>query len=78
MTNLTRNNLARLLLDLGHPSEALAMSSSALAALERSLSVDHEWTRFSADVTAAALDALGRADEAAEVRSRYGIGVAQP
>ena len=54
------------------------MSSSALAALERSLSVDHEWTRFSADVTAAALDALGRADEAAEVRSRYGIGVAQP
>ena len=78
VTNLTRNNLARLLLDLGHPSEALAMSSSALAALERSLSVDHEWTRFSADVTAAALDALGRADEAAEVRSRYGIGVAQP
>jgi hypothetical protein len=29
---------------------------------------------FSARVTADALDALGRADEAAAVRARYGLG----
>ena len=77
-TNLTRNNLARLRLDQGDPSEALAMSSSALSGLERRLGGDHEWTKFSAEVKAAALDALGRADEAAAVRARYGIKGAQP
>jgi len=32
---------------------------------------NHSWTKDSARITADALAALGRADEAAEVRARY-------
>ena len=41
---------------------------------ERASGPNHPWTRDSAAVTADALDALGRADEAAAVRARYGLG----
>ena len=34
---------------------------------------NHSWTKDSARITADALAALGRADEAAEVRARYRI-----
>ena len=34
---------------------------------------DHAWTKDSARVTADALDALGRAEEATVLRERYGL-----
>ena len=73
-TNRTRRNLANLLLAGGASLEALALSEAALAAHEKALGADHRWTKDSAAVTAAALDALGRADEAAALRARYGFG----
>jgi hypothetical protein len=48
------------------PSEALALSDAALA-------VHDAWTKDSARVTADALDALGRTEEAKALRERYGI-----
>ena len=76
-TNQTRSKLARLRLSQGAALEALAMAETALAAHERVLGADHPWTKGSALVTAGALDALGRGDEAAAVRARYGIGDGQ-
>jgi hypothetical protein len=35
--------------------------------------LNHPWTKDSARVTAEALAALGRADEAAALRARYGL-----
>jgi tetratricopeptide (TPR) repeat protein len=72
-TNRTRHNIARLLLTSGKPGEALAFGETALAAHEKMLGQDHPWTKDSASVTADALDALGRADEAAVLRARYGL-----
>jgi hypothetical protein len=57
----------------GAPSEALALSEAALAAHDKVLGADHPWTRESARVKADALDALGRTDEAAALRARYGL-----
>ena len=34
---------------------------------------DHDWTKDSARVTADALDALGRTEEAKGLRERYGV-----
>jgi hypothetical protein len=34
---------------------------------------DHTWTNYSACVTADALDALGRTEEAKALRDRYGV-----
>jgi tetratricopeptide (TPR) repeat protein len=72
-TNLTRGNLASLRLAERAPSEALLLSEAALAAHEKVLGTDHPWTKDSAAVAAAALDALGRAGEAAALRARYGL-----
>jgi hypothetical protein len=72
-TNRGRHNFARLLLDSGNPGEALSLSEAALAAHEKVLGQDHPWTKGSASVTADALDALGRADEAAALRASYGL-----
>jgi hypothetical protein len=72
-TNRVRCNLARLWLTTGKPAEALALAETALAAHEKALQTDHPWTLNSARVTAEALDALGRSDEAAALRERYGI-----
>jgi hypothetical protein len=48
-------------------------SEAALAAHDNILGTDHPWTKDSARVTADALAALGRADEAPALRHRYGI-----
>ena len=53
--------------------EALGLGQAALAAHDNALGSEHAWTRDSARVTAAALDALGRADEATAMRARYGL-----
>ncbi|HTZ68079.1 MAG TPA: toll/interleukin-1 receptor domain-containing protein [Roseiarcus sp.] len=72
--NRTRSNLALLRLREGAASAALTLSQAALAAHDKVLGTDHPWTKHSARVTADALDALGRADEAAAVRTKYGLG----
>jgi tetratricopeptide (TPR) repeat protein len=73
-TNATRANLASVRLAEGAPMDALALSEPALAAHEKVLGPNHPWTKANANVKAAALDALGRADEAAALRAKYGLG----
>ena len=72
-TNRARYNLARLLLVSGDATDALALGETALAAHDKVLGPYHHLTKDSARVTADALDALGRADEAAALRARYGV-----
>jgi tetratricopeptide repeat protein len=72
-TNAVRSNLSRLLLLTGVLTEALALGKTALAAHDKALGRDHPWTKDSARVTADALDALGRTDEAKALRERYGV-----
>jgi tetratricopeptide (TPR) repeat protein len=72
-TNVARCNLAVLLLESGNPGEAFPLGDAALTAQEKSVGQDHPWTKDSASVTAEALDALGRAAEAAALRARYGL-----
>jgi tetratricopeptide (TPR) repeat protein len=72
-TNATRGSLAHLLLGSGQPTEALAIGETALAAHDKALGRDHSWTKNSARVTADALDALGRTEEAKGLRERYGV-----
>ena len=71
--NRARCNLSGLLLVTGQPTEALALGEIALAAHEKLLGRDHAWTKDSARVTADALDALGRTEEAKALRERYGV-----
>jgi hypothetical protein len=54
-------------------AEALRFGEAALATHERINGPAHPWTKDSARVTADALDVLGRADEAAALRERYGL-----
>jgi hypothetical protein len=77
-TNVARGNLARLRLTQRAPSEALALSKAALGAHDKVLGANHPWTKVSAGIIASALAALGRADEAAAVRARYGLGGGSP
>ena len=72
-TNRARHNLARLLLAEGNAAEALTCGDAALAAHKKVLGEDHSWTKNSAGVTADALAALGRAEEAAGLRARFSI-----
>ena len=72
-TNRVRCNLSRVLLLIGSPAEALALGETALAAHDKVLGPDHAWTKDSARVTADALDALGRTEEAKALRERYGV-----
>jgi tetratricopeptide (TPR) repeat protein len=65
-TNYIRLNFARLLIDNGDPAEALVCSEAALAAGE-----DQPWSKDAARITAHALDALGRAEDAVALRARY-------
>ena len=55
------------------PDEALTLGETALAAHDKILGRDHAWTKDSARVTADALDALGRTEEAKALRERYGV-----
>jgi tetratricopeptide (TPR) repeat protein len=73
-TSRSRYYLARLRLAEGAPSEALPLFEASLAAHEKVLGAEHPWTRNSARGGAEAHDAGGRADEAAALRARYGLG----
>jgi hypothetical protein len=74
-TNWARSNFARLLLASGYPSEARTLAEAALVAHEKLLGQNYSWTKDSARVTADALEALGRAEEAAALRMRYGLEI---
>ncbi len=73
-TNIARGNLAGLHLALGAPAEALPLAEIALAAHEKVLGAAHTRTQNSARITADALDALGRGEEAAALRAWFGVG----
>jgi hypothetical protein len=62
-----------MLITSGHAREALGPAETALRAHEKVLGPNHRWTKDSARVTAEVLDALGRADQAAALRARYGV-----
>jgi tetratricopeptide (TPR) repeat protein len=72
-TNRARCNLSRLLLLIGPPGEALALAQSALTAHDKTLGRNHASTKDSARTTVAALDALGRTEEAKALREWYGL-----
>ena len=72
-TNRARRNLATLLLSCGVAGEALQLGEAALTAHDKALGPNHPWTKDSARVTADALDALRRTEEAAALRQRYGL-----
>ena len=72
-TNRMRYRLSCLCLIMGNPLEACALGEAALAVHDKSLGRDHTWTKDSARVTADALDALGRAEDAKALRERYGV-----
>jgi hypothetical protein len=73
LTQRYRSHYARLLLDTGRTAEAVTFAETALAIHEATSGPNHPWTKDSARVTADALDALGRSDEAAALRERYGL-----
>jgi Tetratricopeptide repeat len=73
LTQRSASHYARLLLDTGRSAKALPLAPSALATHETVSGPTHPRTMDSARVTADALDALGRADEAAALRARYGL-----
>ena len=64
-----RHNLARA---KGNAIEALMYAEAALACCE-AFGENHRPTKFAAQITADALDALGRAEEAAALRARHRI-----
>jgi tetratricopeptide (TPR) repeat protein len=73
LTQQYRRDYARLLLDTGRVTEALTVAQSTLGTQETVAGRNHRWTKLSAHVTADALDALGRAEEAKALRARYGL-----
>ena len=54
-------------------AEALPFAEAALAVHSRTNGPNHPWTKDSARAVAEALEALGRADEAAAVRREHGV-----
>ena len=72
-TNRVRSKYAELLLANGAHTEALALSEKALGNRDKAVGRDHSWTKDSARVTADALDALSRTEEAKALRERYGL-----
>jgi tetratricopeptide (TPR) repeat protein len=71
-TNIARAEDADILLATGQPTEALAFGQAALAALDRHYG-KRSYTLYCGRVTADALDALGRTEEAKALRERYGL-----
>ena len=65
-----RHDLARA---KGNAVEALTYAEAALACCEEALGENNRSTKFAARITADALDALGRTEEAAALRARYHI-----
>jgi len=76
-TNIVRCNLARVLLITGSATEALDVAQIALSAHDKALGKHHNYTKGSAKVTADALDALGRMEEAKALREWYGVAVSE-
>jgi tetratricopeptide (TPR) repeat protein len=72
-TSFTRTTLSRLWLLMRRPTEALTLGETALIAHHKVLGPDHPRTKDSARVTADALDALGRTEEAKALREKYGL-----
>jgi Tetratricopeptide repeat len=72
-TNGARCNLSALFLLVGRPTEALALGETALIGHDKVLGRDHPRTKANARITADALGALGRADEAKALRERYSV-----
>jgi len=72
-TNRARRNFARLLLAQDDPARALGFGEAALTAHDKMLGPHHPWTKDSAEITAEALDRLGRREEADGLRRRYGL-----
>jgi hypothetical protein len=73
VTQRYRSHCARLFLDTGRAAEALSLFASRTRDTRNNSGLNHHWTKDSARVTADALDAQGRTDEATELRARYGI-----
>ena len=67
-----RYDLARLLL-IRQRERSAGFAETALAAHDKVLGPNRPWTKDGARVTADALDGLGRAEEAAALRERYGV-----
>ncbi len=72
-TYQVRKDLARLLLDCGDADHARKLAETSLSTYEKLLDKNDPWTKESASIAADALVALGRADEAAALRARYGL-----
>jgi tetratricopeptide (TPR) repeat protein len=72
-THRIRSHYARLLLDTGRNAAALDLAQAALAIHDATSGPNHPWTKSSARVTADALTALGRTEEAAALCERYGV-----
>ncbi len=66
-----RFEFSKLLLAVGRADEACAEATQALAIHETAFGPTHQWTQDSAAALAAALDVLGRGEEAAAARQRY-------
>jgi tetratricopeptide (TPR) repeat protein len=75
-TGFARSHLSLALL-IGSPTKALTLGEVDLTAYDKVLGRDHPRTKFSARVTADALDAPGRTDEAKALREKYGITEAE-
>jgi hypothetical protein len=73
LTQRYASHYARLLMVTGRASEGLTFAQSALATHEVASGLKHPWTKDSARVTADALEALGRTQEAKALRERYGV-----
>jgi hypothetical protein len=72
-THRVRSSLARLLVAAGDPTAALVFAETAFDAYANAFGSCHPWTKDSARVTAEALEALGRTEEAGALRERYGL-----
>jgi tetratricopeptide (TPR) repeat protein len=72
-TNRVRWNLAHVLLAVGKPREALKLGKTALAATEKAPNASRDAIKDAADVVCNALTAIGRDDDAALIRARYGL-----
>jgi tetratricopeptide (TPR) repeat protein len=73
LTQLYAGHYARFLLETARPAEALPVAQNALSIHELGHGPKHPWTITCAKLTADALCALGRADDAAKLRVRYGL-----
>jgi tetratricopeptide (TPR) repeat protein len=73
LTQRYQSHYARLLLNTARAAECFALAQAALAVHAATNGPNHLWTKDSARVTADALAALYRAEEARALREKYGI-----